>query len=158
MERRIHRRSLERAVARADGDGGFASVSYVFGTAVSLLFFVTAVNLLLTWYGTGAIREAIDEGARAGAIEDGDLNDCQVAAQRVLDGLLGGAWGDDITVECSDDGDVVTAQASGVLPGFVDLFGVTDFDVSDAAIIIKEPRLIEELDDLNEENGALGVR
>jgi hypothetical protein len=147
MGHRTRRRTAERAPTRAAGDAGFASISYIFGTAVSLVFFVTAVNLLLVWYANGAIREAIDEGARAGAIDEGDLRDCQTAAQRVLDGLLGGPWGSDIEVLCTDDGDVVTASASGVLPGFVNVFGTTDVTIADAAVIIKEPRLVAELNE-----------
>jgi hypothetical protein len=113
---------------------------------VSLLFFLVAVNLILAWYGTGVVREALDEGARAAAVEDGDLNDCQVAAQRVLDGLLGGSYGADISVTCADTGDTITATATGVLPGFIDVFGSADVDATETAVVIKEPRLADELD------------
>ncbi len=130
-------------------DGGFATVSYLVCFSLTVIFFVVAVNILLNWYATSVVREAVNEGARAGAIKDGDLDDCRNAAQNVLDELLG-TWKDGIEVRCADTGDTITAEATGSLPSVIYAFGMTDIDVSTKAVVIKEPRLDNALDEVND--------
>jgi hypothetical protein len=131
-------------------DGGFATVSYIVCVTLTMIVFVVALNLLLAWYGTSVVREAINEGARAGAVDDGDLEDCQAAASDVLDSLLG-TWNDGIEVTCTDTGETIKAEASGALASVIYTFGMTDIDVSSTATVIKEPRLDDALNEVNDE-------
>jgi hypothetical protein len=131
-------------------DGGFATVSYIVCMMLTIMVFVVAINMLLAWYATSVVREAINEGARAGAVKDGDLDDCRAASSNVLDSLLG-TWNDGIEVQCTDTGETITAEATGVLPSVIYTFGLTDLDVSSTAVVIKEPRLDEALQEVNDE-------
>lgn len=66
----------------------------------------------------GAIQYAVDEGARAGSAFGGTVGACERAAHTTLrgrGGLLTGALGRGVTVQCSVAGDVVTASAAGTM-------------------------------------------
>ena len=49
------------------------TVQFVAATALSLLVFVMMANLVVDLYARGAIRAAVDEGARAGAPVDSSM-------------------------------------------------------------------------------------
>ena len=51
---------------RRNGEHGFTTIQYVVATGFSLLLFVLVANLLVDLYERGAVRDALDEGVRAG--------------------------------------------------------------------------------------------
>ena len=101
--------------ARGREAGGFTTIQYVTATALSLVLLVVVANLLVDVYARGAIRDALDEGVRAGAPAGRTVADCEAKAREVLDGLLRGPIGDDVVVTCRRDGSAMTARAVGTL-------------------------------------------
>jgi hypothetical protein len=113
------------------------TVQFVAATALSLLVFVMLANLVVDLYARGAIRAAVDEGARAGSPVDSSIAECERRAKDALDGLLGGAMRAGVQVDCVDDADTVRAQATVVLRGW--LPGVVpDWSFSLAGSSVKE--------------------
>jgi hypothetical protein len=99
--------------------GGFTTIQYVATVALSLLLLVLVANLLVDLYARGAIRDALDEGVRAGAPAGRGAPDCRQRAEEVLDGLLRGPVGGDIEVTCERDGHTMRAYAEGALPSWL---------------------------------------
>jgi Flp pilus assembly protein TadG len=94
------------------GEGGFTTIEYTVCMSLSLLVVVWLANLAVFSYGKGAVREAVDEAARAGARVDVDsVGACEARAAQVLDNILGGEMGAGVTILCSEAGDVVRAEA-----------------------------------------------
>ena len=104
---------------RNQRDDGFTTIQYVTATALSLILLVLVANLLVDVYARGAIRDALDEGVRAGAPAVRTAVDCEAKAREVLDGLLRGPVGADVTVTCERDGSVMTAHAEGTLSSWL---------------------------------------
>ena len=88
-------------LVRCREDDGFLTVQFVLAIALSLLVLVLVANLILVQYARGVVRAAAEEGAQAGSRLTATQNDCLARANEVLDGLLGGAMGDDVTVACT---------------------------------------------------------
>jgi hypothetical protein len=82
-------------------DGGFLTIQFVAAVALSLLIFVLIANAVLVQYARGVVRAAAEEGAQAGSRLSADESDCVARADEVLEGLLGGSMGDDVTVSCT---------------------------------------------------------
>ena len=62
------RRELDpRSAAGLTAARGMTTIQYVVATALSLLVFVGLANFVVDLYARGAVRSAVDEGARAGA-------------------------------------------------------------------------------------------
>jgi len=95
------------------------TVQFVVATALSLFLFVMLANLIVGLYARGAIRAAVDEGARAGAPVDASIGECEQRANDALDGLLGGAMRSDVHVECVDSFGTIRARADVVLRGWL---------------------------------------
>jgi hypothetical protein len=108
-----------RDVLRAPEEHGFATVQYVATVGLSLLLLVLFANLLVDLYARGAIRDALDEGARAAAARGATIDECEARAAEVLTGLLHGPIGDDVRVSCERDGASIVARADGSLPSWV---------------------------------------
>ena len=92
------------------------TIELVLATAFSFLVLVVLVNLVLVLYARGVVRSALDEGVRAGTPNRLDAGAsvaaCRTKAHEVLDGLLSGPLGADVSVECRADADgVVRATA-----------------------------------------------
>jgi hypothetical protein len=85
--------------------------AYVYAVGVSLVFFVLLVQFVAWQYGRGVVRAALDEAARVGAATDAGPADCQARAAAVLDDLLGGALGDEVTVACDETATQMVAGA-----------------------------------------------
>ena len=66
---------------RGRGERGFTTIQYVVATAWSLLLFVLVANLLVDLYERGAVRDALDDGVRAG-VPVGDERDPTVSRGR----------------------------------------------------------------------------
>jgi len=82
--------------------------------AMALLILVT--NAIAIQYASGAVRTAVDQGARIGARLHGTPAECVDHAEDVLrgrGGLLRGKMGDSIEISCSVVGPVMVAAATG---------------------------------------------
>lgn len=101
----------------ADGrlrDSGVTSVQFLLASALALMLFLALANLVVVQYGRGAMRSALDQGARVGAIS-ASAADCRQRVDEVLGQLLGGQMGQSVGVSCQ------------VGPGIVSATGVADF-------------------------------
>ena len=96
---------------------GFTTIEYVTATALSLLMFVLAANLLVDVYERGAVRDSLDEGVRAGVPIGATVEQCQVAARAVLAGVAPSLHVDDLA--CTFDGTRVVARARVSLPSWL---------------------------------------
>lgn len=93
------------------GEEGSAVLVYVLGVATVLVFFVLLLQFVVWQYGRGVVRDALDEGARAGATASADPAACEHRAREVLRDLLGGRLGREIDLSCAEDGDEMVARA-----------------------------------------------
>ena len=90
--------------------------------ALTLVLLLGVANLVAMQYGQGAIRTAVDEGARYGAFLGSSTIECEQRANSVLrgeHGLLRGTLGDSIVVRCEIDADVMKASATGTFDWWV---------------------------------------
>ena len=76
---------------RRRGEGGFTTIQYVVATGFSLLLFVLAANLLVGLYERGAVRDALDEGVRAGVPVAAGADDCLLRAHDVVRSIASGS-------------------------------------------------------------------
>jgi len=79
---------------------GLTSVGILMAVAFTLIVAVTVLNMFLYLYGQGAVRAAIDEGARAGSRVGAGPAVCQARAAEVLTSLMPGPLGDEVTIAC----------------------------------------------------------
>jgi hypothetical protein len=75
---------------------GFTTIQYVVATAFSLLLFVMVANLLVDLYERGAVRDALDEGVRAGVPASASASGSSLRVD---------------SMTCRHDGDRVVADA-----------------------------------------------
>lgn len=115
------------AAHRGVGDRGITSVQFLLASALSLILFLTFANLVAVQYGRGAIRSALDQGARAGAIV-GSPAVCEATARGVLAQLLGGRMGDSVVVSCRPGNGIMTASAFALFESWTPL--TADFEIS----------------------------
>lgn len=97
---------------------GAGTLPTVLGASFALVAFLTLAGLVLTQYGRGVARTAVDEAVRLGAVV-GDVGSCRQAAAAVLDDLLGGPLGDRLEARCVVDGGLLIASVEGTLPALV---------------------------------------
>ena len=95
------------------------TVQFVVAAAFGLVVFVMLANVVVNMYARGAIRAAVDEGARAGAPVDASNEECRHRATDVLDNLLGGVMRAGVRVDCVDASGLVRARADVVLRGWL---------------------------------------
>lgn len=107
-------------------DRGITSVQFLLAAALSLIVFLALANLVVVQYGRGAIRSALDQGARAGVIA-GSEQVCESAARDVLAQLLGGRMGESVSVGCVSRQGLMTASASAVFESWTPM--TSDFVV-----------------------------
>ena len=100
-------------------DAGMITVQFVAATAMSLVVFVMLANFVVDLYARGAIRAAVDEGARAGAPIDASAGECRQRANDALDDLVGGAMRSGVRVDCVEHAGTMRAQATVVLHGWL---------------------------------------
>lgn len=118
------------------GQGGFASIEWVWATLIGLLMFVLLANVIVNQYARGVLRAAVDEGARQGAREGATVADCDTRANEVLDDLLGGSLGRQVNMACRMEPQAAVAEATAILPGW--LPGVPDWTVTLRASRLRE--------------------
>jgi len=115
---------------------GVTSVQFLMAGALSLVLFLLFANLIVVEYGRGAIRSALDQGARVGAIT-GAVSSCEERAAAVLDQILGGEMGDSAEFRCDLVGDLVVARGEAIFPSWTPL--TSDFVVELVAQATFEP-------------------
>jgi hypothetical protein len=113
------------------------TVQFVTATAISLFVFVVLANLVVALYARGAVRAAIDEGARAGAPVDSSVVECERRANDALDDLLGGRMRSAVRVGCVDNFGTVRARADVVVGGWIPGV-VPDWSFTLTATAVKE--------------------
>lgn len=122
------------ATGRLDvGDRGVSSVQFVLASALALVLFLALANLVVVQYGKGAIRSAVEQGARAGTTAD--VLACEERATQVVEDLLGGRMSDGLILTCSVSGGSVVATASAVFESWTPLTPDFSFTLSSAAVI-----------------------
>lgn len=124
----------ESRIDRRLTDRGVSSVQFLLASVLSLVLFLAFANIVVVQYGRGAMRSALDQGARAGAIS-GSSADCEARAGDVIGQLLGGRMSDGMTIVCIVSGNVMVARGDGVFQTWTPLapdFAVTL--VSEAAL------------------------
>lgn len=102
-------RSADRRVT----DRGISSVQFILASALALVLFLALANLVVVQYGRGAVRSALEQGARAGAVSASTAR-CEVVAQDVVNQLLGGRMSDGLVIRCSIEGDRMVARGAAV--------------------------------------------
>ena len=115
---------------------GVTSVQFLLAGALSLILFLVFANLIVVQYGRGAIRSALDQGARVGAVT-GALSGCESRIEAVLGQLLGGDMGESAQIHCEVIGDLVVAHGSAVFPSWTPF--TSDFVVDLSAQATLEP-------------------
>jgi hypothetical protein len=99
----------------SDDEHGFTTIQYVAASALSLLLFVLAANLLVDLYARATVRDALAEGVRAAVPQGTGTVECEAAAGRVVDAVAGGSLLRIDELHCEITGDVVVARARVVL-------------------------------------------
>ncbi|MDQ6724976.1 MAG: hypothetical protein M3066_02200 [Actinomycetota bacterium] len=123
--------------ARLRGEGGFTAAAYMVVVGLSLLPLVWFANIGVYLYGQGAVHDALDEGARAGARVGVDSTAvCQQRARATLGNVLGGTMGRGVTVTCDESNGVVRARATVHFGSF--LPPVPDWNFAATAAVVKE--------------------
>lgn len=107
-------------------DAGLSSVQFVLAAGLSLILFTGLANLVVVQYGRGAIRSALEQGARAGSVAGAEA--CTATALDVVDQLLGGSMSDGIQIRCVATGNGMAASATAEFRAWMP--GVPDFEVS----------------------------
>ena len=92
-------------------DRGVTSVQFVVASGLVLFLFLALANLVVVQYGRGAIRSALDQGARVGAISS-SAEECERRVADVLGQLLGGRMGDGVTASCQVEATQVLANGA----------------------------------------------
>jgi hypothetical protein len=96
---------------RRRGERGFTTIQYVVATGLSLLLFVMVANLLVDLYERGAVRDALDEGVRAGVPVGTTADDCLARAHDVVRSIASGSSLRVDSLSCVPDGGRVVATA-----------------------------------------------
>ena len=98
--------------ARFVDDRGLTSVQFVLASGLALIVFVMFVNLVVVQYGRGALRSAIEQGARSGTTQGVDA--CEAAANFAISGLLSGRMGDGVVIDCRVEGQEMVVSGNAV--------------------------------------------
>lgn len=118
----------------APGDRGVSSVQFLLASALALLFFVVLANLVVVQYGRGAIRSALEQGSRAGALT-GDVSACVEKVDDVIGQLLGGRMSDGLEIACVPGPGVMTASASTTFEPWTPLTPQFEVDLSSSSVL-----------------------
>lgn len=114
-------------------DRGVSSVQFVLASALALILFLVLANLVVVQYGRGAVRSALEQGARAGTT--GGVVVCQRTAGQVVDDLLGGRMSDGLTLSCAASGGAMVASASATFESWSPLTPDFSFTMSSRAVV-----------------------
>ncbi len=99
--RRHHRDDSRLGVVKLErSERGAVTVQFVAATAFGFVLLVLVANLFVDLYVRGAVRDALDEGVRAGAIVDG-AGACRAEIDETLAALIGDGHRNGIEIECA---------------------------------------------------------
>ena len=107
-----------------------------------MVLLLLIANVVAWQYGHGAVRAAVDEGARFGAALGRDQADCEARATQMLrvpNGLLAGPLGSSVVVDCQPVGDVMTATATGSFEWWVGGVDPLAFSIGGEGLIGEAP-------------------
>ncbi len=108
---------------RRRNESGFTTLQYVVAAGFSLLLLVMMANLLVALYERGAVRDALDEGVRAGVPAGAGAPECRARARAVVDSVAGGSVLRVDDLECVErDGRRVASANVAVRSWFPALF------------------------------------
>ncbi len=116
-------------------DRGVTSVQFLLASGLGLLLFLALANLVVVQYGRGALRSALDQGARVGAVSSSE-EECRQRIEAVLGQLLGGRMGDSVVTACGVGPAVVTASGRAVFVSWTPF--TTDFVIEMTAQATRE--------------------
>ena len=107
---------------------GFTTIQYVIAVAWSLVLLVLVANLMVDLYARGAVRDALDDGVRAGVPATATAEACAARAREVVSGLVRGPL---ITarVRCEQSGAFMAAEARVSLRSWLPML-VPDWDMT----------------------------
>ncbi|MFM8971815.1 MAG: hypothetical protein ACKOOG_04065 [Actinomycetota bacterium] len=100
---------------------GLTTVQYVTAVGFSLLLFVLLANLVVDLYARGAVRSALEEGARAAVPIDVAFpgSACATRARDGVDAVLGGSLVRVQDLECRVAEGRIVARARLVMPSWI---------------------------------------
>ena len=125
-----------RLADRFGAEDGSAILSSLVAVVFTLLFFVLLGQFVVWQYGKGVVRDALDEGARAGAPATAGPAQCEARARDVLATLLGGPMGGKVHVRCEETPTEVLARADVTFSAWI--APTPDWTVRIAASAAKE--------------------
>ena len=115
---------------------GVTSVQFLLASALSLILFLAFANLVVVQYGRGALRSALEQGARAGAVS-GSPGECEATAGDVVVQLLGGVMSEGLTVRCAVSGGMMVATGEATFESWTLL--TPDFEINLSGRAVIEP-------------------
>jgi hypothetical protein len=121
----------------ARAERGFTTIQYVIAVAWSLVLFVLTANLMVDLYARGAVRDALDDGVRAGAPAAGPVAACEGRAHEVVAALVRGPLLD-ARLHCDEFGPFVIAEADVSLRSWLPML-VPDWHMTLHAEALREP-------------------
>jgi len=122
---------------RAGAERGFTTIQYVIAVAWSFVMLVLVANLLIDMYARGAVRDALDDGVRAGALANAPADACEARAREVVNGLVHGPLLE-ARVRCDASGAFVVATAEVSLESWLPML-IPDWTMTLRAEALREP-------------------
>jgi hypothetical protein len=119
------------------GERGFTTIQYVIAVAWSLVMLVLVANLLVDLYARGAVRDALDDGVRAGAPASASVGACETRAHEVVSNLVRGPLLS-ARVNCEESGAFIVAEARVSLRSWLPML-VPDWHMTLHAEALREP-------------------
>lgn len=114
---------------------GVGTIQFVLASALAMVLFLALANLVVVQYGQGALRSAVEQGARAGSVAGVAV--CEVRGREVIADLIGGRMSDGAEFTCVLDGSDIVASASASFDSWTPL--APDFAFTVSARSVGEP-------------------
>lgn len=95
------------------------TIQYVVAATFTVVLIVLAANVVLDLYVRAAMRDAIDEAARATVPAATNASTCSTRARAAIAGLVRGPVGRGITVQCNVTPTWVRVDAQTSAPSFL---------------------------------------
>jgi hypothetical protein len=126
-------------IGHAEGEEGFTSLQFAVMAFLTMVVFATVVNVVAVQYQLGAVRLAVDAGARHGGAAAGSASDCEQLAGSILhgreSGLLRGTLGRGIDIKCEVVGPEMVAIASGSSQWWMGGLSDVEFAIEGRAVL-----------------------
>lgn len=126
-------RTAAGRLAPLERERGVSSVQFLLASALALILFLAFANLVVVQYGKGAIRSALEQGARSGTTAG--VAACEERATQVVEDLLGGRMSDGLVLNCSVSAGSVEATAWAVFESWTPLTPDFSFSLSSTAVV-----------------------